>query len=826
MKSYPLPARVFIYLCTSAGVAVLTESLFRWRVDSMEVFWGFLLASVFSSFLKVTLPGIAGTMSLNYICMLMGVLRLNLGETVVVSIAATLAQSLWKAKTRPKPVQLIFNVCSVSIAIRAAYYLFHAPLTSAISSLFVRLALASAAYFLVNTLSIAVVIALTEGKGLRNTWEAFYFWSFPYYLAGSSIAVLFDQTQARYGWGVILVAFPILFILYRSYRLYLKQLEIEKSHAEHMAALHLRTIEALALAIDAKDEGTHEHLRRVQVYAKAIGSEMGMTGLELQALEAASILHDVGKLAVPDYIISKPGKLTPEEFEKMKIHPVVGAEILERVEFPYPVVPIVRSHHERWDGTGYPDGLKGEEIPLGARILAAVDCLDALASDRQYRRALPLEQAMQEVQRLAGKNFDPQVVTLLASRYLALEGTAHSTPVHQPRLASRDLPTPRGESPGAGFEGEAERPAGVDTARTFLTSIAAARQEVQSLFELTQDLGSSLSLRETLSVVAARLTSLVPYDCIAIYSLTGDNLVPKFVNGENARLFASLEIPMGQGLSGWVAENQKPILNGNPSVEPGYLNDPARFSTLRSSLAVPLKGAHGFRGVLTLHHSNKNAFTRDHLRVLLAIGSKVALAIENALSFQHAQEQASTDALTGLPNAGSLFLHLAAELERASRGDTTLSVLVCDLDGFKALNDRFGHLHGNEALRSVAEIFRSECRKYDYVARMGGDEFVLVFSGIEPGELAIRVDKLRSAVKAAGQMLCGSEILDISIGAAHYPKDGNEAELLLAEADRDMYRVKQHHKSGGLASLADTLFAENEPLIRGTGIQPVSLATD
>src|SRR6185295_2251599 len=196
-------------------------------------------------------------------------------------------------------------------------------------------------------------------------------------------------------------------------RSYLDRLEKEKKHVEDMAGLHLRTIEALALAIEAKDHTTHDHLCRVQVYALEVGREMNLSDLELEALQAAAVLHDIGKLAVPEHIISKPGKLTPEEFEKMKTHPIVGAEILERVAFPYPVVPIVAAHHERWDGAGYHKGLSGEGIPIGARILAAVDCLDALASDRQYRRALPLDEAMEIVKEQSGISFDPRVVEIL-----------------------------------------------------------------------------------------------------------------------------------------------------------------------------------------------------------------------------------------------------------------------------------------------------------------------------------------------------------------------------------------------------------------------------
>src|SRR5207244_1150213 len=253
----------------------------------------------------------------------------------------------------------------------------------------------------------------------------------------------------------------------------------------------------------------HAHLCRVQLYALEIGKELGLSEDEIQALRAAAVLHDIGKLAVPEHIISKPGRLSPEEFEKMKIHPVVGAEILERVEFPYPVVPIVRSHHEKWDGTGYPDGLKGEEIPIGARILSAVDTLDALASDRQYRRALPLDQAMAEVAKLSGKSFDPQVVAVLERHYIELERKASSQPKRVIKL-STDLKVERGDAPAAGFE--ISEPVSTRSGKDhdFLTLIASAREEVQHLFEMTQELGSSLSLEDTLSVMAARLKQMIP----------------------------------------------------------------------------------------------------------------------------------------------------------------------------------------------------------------------------------------------------------------------------------------------------------------------------
>ena len=312
------------------------------------------------------------------------------------------------------------------------------------------------------------------------------------------------------------------------------------------------------------------------------------------------------------------------------------------------------------------------------------------------------------------------------------------------------------------------------------------------MFELVQDLGNSLSLDETLSVVAARLKKIVPYDAIAIYVRREGKLLPRYVNGEDFRLFSSLEIPIGEGLSGWVAENRKSILNGNPSVESGYLGSSARFSSLRSALAVPLEGLSGAIGVMTLYRAASDAFSRDHLRILLAISSKVSLAIENALIFRQVEDSATTDYLSGLPNARSLFLRLDSEVARCKRSKEPLCVVVCDLDGFKQINDRFGHLEGNKVLRLVAETLRTRCREYDYVARMGGDEFVLLLPGSDRKSIQGRIGELRQILIGTGSPGAGD--ISLSLGEAYYPEDGSDAEELLAEADRRMYKAKQFRK--------------------------------
>jgi diguanylate cyclase (GGDEF)-like protein/putative nucleotidyltransferase with HDIG domain len=801
--------KLFVGITVSLGMVVLCSALRHWQSADLTRFACYLAVAVLASSLKVQLPGIDGTMSVNFLFILLGVMELSLPETLVIGCAATLVQSVWQARNRLDPVKVLFNVFGMMAnACAICYASYHWLDARAGSNKPILLMVAALVFFLANTLPISVVIALTENKSSRKVWSECYFWSFPYYLVGAAAVGLVGIVNRRAGWQTSLLVLPVIYWVYRSYRLYLGRLEaekerveVEKRHVEQIASLNMRTIEALALAIEAKDHTTHTHLQRVRTYAVEIAKEIGLSPDEIEALRAAALLHDIGKLAVPEHIINKPGKLTVEEFEKMKVHPIVGAEILDRVAFPYPVAPIVRSHHERWDGSGYPAGLAGEEIPIGARILAVVDCLDALASDRQYRPAIPLDRAMETVKERAGKWFDPKIVEVLERRYVDLERIAQT---HEdgfiPCGFSKDVRVERGLAPATGFEKWADNS---QNESDFLTSIASARQEAQAMFELSQDLGNSLSLSETLSVLSMRLRRLIPYDSIAVFVNRNGWLLPELVSGENFRVLSSLKIRMGEGLCGWVAENCKPIINGNPQVEAGYIADP-KIATLSSALVVPLQGLNGVVGVLAMYHSNLDAFTPDHLRILLAVASKVALSVENALRYQQAESSATTDFLTGLPNARSLFVHLAQEVARCRRMKTSLAVMVCDIDGLKKINDSFGHLEGDKLLREFSTRLKDACRGYDYVARMGGDEFVITAPGLSAEGAAEKTSRLNQAAIEAGRHTCGRDVITLSVGTALCPEDGYDVEALLAEADRRMYSVKQTHHAQ-VSATKDTL---------------------
>ena len=805
-----LQTKAFVGISASIGAVLLVSSLYQWQSHDLVRLACYVAVAILASGLKVQLPGIDGTMSVNFLFILLGVLELSLSETLLIGCTATLVQSVWQARKRIDPVKVLFNVAGMMAnASYLTYVSYHWLLARFTANKPILLMVAALVFFFANTLPISVVIALTEGKSARKVWSECYFWSFPYYLVGAAAVGLVGIINGAAGWETSLLVLPLIYWVYRSYRLYLGRLEaekvrveIEKRHVEQIASLNMRTIEALALAIEAKDHTTHTHLQRVRTYAVEIAKELNLSADEIEALRAAALLHDIGKLAVPEQIINKPGKLSREEFEKMKVHPIVGSEILERVAFPYPVAPIVRSHHERWDGSGYPEGLSGENIPVGARILAAVDCLDALASHRQYRPALPLVEAMEKVKEKAGSWFDPKVVEILQHRYVDLERLAQMSEDDSiPSGLSRQVRVERGLAPAAGFE-RSEPTHGFGDNSDFLSSIASARQEAQTMFELSQDLGVSLSLSETLSVLSMRLRRMIPYDSIAVFVNRNGWLLPELVSGENFKTLSSLKLRIGEGLCGWVAENCKPIVNGNPQVESGYAVEAGK-EILQSALVVPLEGLNGVVGVLAMYQTTRDAFTPDHLRILLAVASKVALSVENALKYQQAESSATTDYLTGLPNARSLFVHLAQEVARCRRMKTTLAVLVCDIDGFKQINDCFGHLEGDKLLREFATRLKDVCRGYDYVARMGGDEFVITAPGLTQEAAYEKADRLNRAAIDSGRHVCGRDLITLSVGMAFCPDDGTDVERLLAEADRRMYSMKQVHHAEAAAREQD-----------------------
>lgn len=587
----------------------------------------YLAAILLSSGMKVAMPKSEGTMSVNFPFILLGILQLSPLEAAILATASVVAQCRIRVIKPFTLVQILFNVANVLTATVLAWHTYAATLNLSRGEVAPALAIAATVYFLANTIPLTLILAWESGTGPFKQWRQEFLWYLPFYFVGAVLAAAANLVGVKFGWMTSLLLIPMVYTVYRAYCAQMAIVRDRERHIVETEALHLRTIEGLAMAIEAKDKNTHRHLMRVRVYVSEIGKIMGLDRPLMQALLTASFLHDIGKLAVPEYIINKPGKLTHDEFEKMKIHPVVGADILERVHFPYPVVPIVRSHHEAWDGSGYPDGLKAEDIPIGARILTAVDCFDALASDRPYRKALPLDQAMAFVVGRAGIQFDPAVVRLLEANYLELEELARKQ-IEEVEPLKTDLFIERGAAPGAGFEPE----------QTGQPSTTAAGEEEKAIIELSQALGSSFDMREAGAILCARLQALIPFDCFAVYLKREESVLAQYIGGKCASAFSAQPIPIGEGVSGWVAQSGRAIVNGNPTVEPNFLAGSGSFTANSSALSVPLIDPDGaIFGAMAVYSCRPTAFSKDHLRILEAIQS----------TFSHSRESQAQPVLAG-----------------------------------------------------------------------------------------------------------------------------------------------------------------------------------
>ena len=563
----------------------------------------------------------------------------------------------------------------------------------------------------------------------------------------------------------------------------------ERRTARRMSELHLATIEALALAIDAKDQTTPNHIGRVQAYATGLARALGMGEIEAQAVRTGALLHDIGKLAIPDHILAKPGPLTPEEFQKVRVHPEVGAEILRSVQFPYPVAPLVLAHHERWDGRGYPSGLREHEIPIGARIICIADYFEALTSDRPYHRAISQDAAADVLKQEAGKALDPRLVDVFVGILPTL--AADVEPADSPMAKV----SPQLQTGGARTLGT--RPAPSPLATVF-ENIAVAHREIYALYQIAQTMGTKLAVSDTMTLISSKLSNLVPFSACALflYSPSREQLQCRFATGTDAELIQQLTLRSGQGLTGWVARNRRPLVNARPGTDLEAMGSKAP-TVLQSALVCPLVFNDRLIGTLGVYHTDPSFYREDHARLLDRVCEQAAAVINNAIVFEQTQEDSLTDPLTALPNTRSLFQHLARELARAERHESEVSILVMDLDDFKEINDSFGHRVGDWALREVARVLRGAIRPYDMCVRYAGDEFVVVLSGCGRNEAESKRLELQAAV---ARILLDIEAerrvpLSISAGTAVFPHDGDNYDALVAKADRQMYEDKSRRKS-------------------------------
>ena len=692
--------------------------------------------------------------------------------------------------------------------------------------------LSTVIYWLLNTSLIATVIALTSKQSPLKIWLGSFLWMGPGYFAGASCAmVVYTLSPLIYEhpWaiaGILLVGIPLPVVIFLVYKSHNDRAEDQEKHIEalnhshtelelaytnladanqelqnskeDLQNLYTSTVESLALAIDAKDRYTKEHIQRVKGLAVSIAKVVGLTGNDLKALETAALLHDIGKIAIPEHILNKPGRLTPEEFERVKCHPDMGAKILQPVPFPFPVMPAVRSHHEKWDGSGYPDGLRGEAIPLGGRILSVADVYDALTTDRAYRAGWPHDEAVQYLKDNAGSHFDPAIVSAFLT---VLE--------RSPRLHIGSDITGTRDAGKNGFPSSAA--AAIHEA--VAANLNRSSFEYVTLYEVGQVAADNLSMGEMLDVFAGKFKAIWSASACAIALLEKEVLTIERAVGTNAAFLVGLQTFLGEGPTGQVAASGTGVMDEEAAreMQAAYQSQRCRgvsatapsegedWTAFGSAMVVPLVSDGIVIGTAALYQERVGVFDREYLRVFASAASQAARTIARTREYDRNRLSALTDSLTGLYNARHLSLFLDKELERARTEDRPLTVLVLDLDNFKPVNDQFGHTRGNEVLRDLGAVFQSVLRSGDLVARYAGDEFVVILPSVGQTEAKIVMDKIRDAVAAYDPTQSGPPLgnvrVGVSLGAASFPYDGAEATTLISCADRAMYHDKNFRKA-------------------------------
>jgi diguanylate cyclase (GGDEF)-like protein/putative nucleotidyltransferase with HDIG domain len=569
-------------------------------------------------------------------------------------------------------------------------------------------------YFLLNSWLVAIALGLETRNSPVQIWWQNFIWLAVNYFSGASVAIII----AIYGRGnntvgTLAVIVPLLIVSYLTFRTAMGRVEDSNIHLSELNRLYLSTIETLAMAIDAKDQITHGHIRRVQSYAVGLAREIGISDeSQIKAIEAAALLHDMGKLAVPEYILNKPGKLTGAEFEKMKLHASVGADILSAIDFPYPVVPIVRHHHENWGGGGYPDGIQGTDIPIGARILSVVDCFDALTSDRPYRPKLPDEEALKILMERRGNMYDPLVVDTFVKVYKDIAPEPGHVPL--PKNALTEITTSSVNAATA-VSGLAR-----------LDDIAASADEMLTLYELARALDGNANLTVTGDVIMNHLRRLIPFaqSALFVYDVQSDEVVAKHAVGDVSSSIKGLRISLGERLSGWVAANRQIILNSDPVLD---LGDAARIHEprLRSTLSAPLLIHDQLIGVLSLYASGSDAFSEDHRRIIGIVAKQIAHTFK---STAEVERLSPPDEVTGLPSLRQLERVVGIQPGDPVLPGAGVTLLVVDIVHLNEINIRYGREAGDEALRHVVKHTRASLRVADILFRYGDDEFLALLN--------------------------------------------------------------------------------------------------
>ncbi|HZP47496.1 MAG TPA: HD domain-containing phosphohydrolase [Vicinamibacterales bacterium] len=624
--------QVYVVAVLAAGAFAIGDSVLGSIATPRPLEWlGLAAFAVVTGFFKVRVAAVSADIAVDDAFFIATALLFGPAPATV-----AIALSALVTRYRKQLRQLLFNTATFALSMWTSAHVFfllarvrplaiaHAPIAPFVLPLMAM----AAVFFTINSLLIAIAIGLDTRRSPLLIWRQHFGWVAVGYFGSASIAfILILLMQEASAFAVLVVVLPLVAVLYFTLHLSLGRAEDAQRHLGELDRLYLSTVETLAMAIDAKDDVTHSHVRRVQAYAMALARTLGVEDeLTLKAIEAAALLHDTGKLAIPEHILNKPGKLTVAEFEKMKLHADIGGDIISLVGFPYPVEPIVRCHHENWDGTGYPRGVVGDAIPIGARILSVVDCFDALTSDRPYRRALSDEAAVAILRERSGSMYDPHVVEAFVAMYptVAIDqpetaeqrevlGRIRATRHTDPELSAPPLPTP-----------------------------AAMTHDLLAFVSLARLAGGEHTLLDVLGLASRLVAEIIPGITGAWYvpDEIEDRLTVADTFGPNAGLLAGRVVDTGDRLTGWVAARRQPILDSDVALDLGVA-EPGT-AAFKRCMSLPLVIGDAAIAVLTLYSSD-DSIPADRASLVQVVAPHLAATVNAAIVRERRARAAATD---------------------------------------------------------------------------------------------------------------------------------------------------------------------------------------
>lgn len=589
--------QLYIVVVSALGLLVVGHCISMLLAEPIGWEWAVLAGlTLLSGSFTVRVPSFQARISVSETFVFTSVLLFGIPAGTLTVALDTLVAALSSRRRAREPLRVLFNLASASLSIFCAGHVFYwlsgvDPLSQAptrVPELLWPLVGMTSVHFLLNSGLVAAALSTERKESAFAIWRRIFPWLSINYFGGASVAALlvsYTRTVDFMAFGIIV---PLLVISYLTYKTALGRVEDAVVHVGEVHRLYLSTIETLATAIDAKDQVTHGHIRRVQRFALGLANKLGIKDpLQLQALEAAALLHDMGKIAVPEHILNKPSRLTVGEFEKMKLHASVGADILSSIKFPYPVVPIVRHHHENWNGTGYPDGLRTTQIPLGARILAVVDCFDALTSDRPYRPRMTDSDAIEILMERRGVMYDPLVVDHFVTFKDELSDASTSS-LEEPNNVE-EVMNPNAET----IKDHAISP------------LAIAAPFDGNLPELQR------AVRMVLAAINKEISSVL--SVVYLKERSRDVLFVVDSLGMQSGGVTGMTVALGSKVTGWVAATGTPIINTDARLELS-----ASIGLDRDTLcaALPIRSASEIVGVLLVNRHQSRPFDSVEIALL------------------------------------------------------------------------------------------------------------------------------------------------------------------------------------------------------------------